>query len=73
LVVAYCTSEPNKQGEDKLSKKINIPFSGPCLSKIIRKNPNNFTDLIVKGLNTVSHACSMNNKQFMNMHLWIGH
>uniref|UniRef100_A0AAZ3PE60 Transposase Tc1-like domain-containing protein n=1 Tax=Oncorhynchus tshawytscha TaxID=74940 RepID=A0AAZ3PE60_ONCTS len=29
----------------KLSKKINIPFSGPCLSKIICKNPNNFTDL----------------------------
>lgn len=33
----------------KLSKKRNIPFSGPCLSKIIRKNPNNFTDLHCKG------------------------
>ena len=27
---------------------------------------------IVKGLNTVSHACSMNHKQLMNMHLWNG-
>jgi hypothetical protein len=28
--------------------------------------------IIVKGLYTVSHACSMNNKQLMNMHLWNG-
>ena len=27
---------------------------------------------IVKGLNMVSHACSMNHKQLMNMHLWNG-
>ena len=27
---------------------------------------------IVKGLNKVSHACSMNRKQLMNMHLWNG-
>jgi hypothetical protein len=27
---------------------------------------------IVKELNTVSHACSMNRKSFMNMHLWNG-
>ena len=33
----------------KLSKKINFPFSGPCFSKIIRKNTNNFTDLHCKG------------------------
>jgi hypothetical protein len=26
----------------------------------------------VKVLNTVSHACSINNKQLMNMHLWNG-
>ena len=30
-------------------RQINVPFSGPCLSKIIRKNPNNFTDLHCKG------------------------
>uniref|UniRef100_A0A674CUH3 Dynamin-1-like protein n=1 Tax=Salmo trutta TaxID=8032 RepID=A0A674CUH3_SALTR len=29
--------------------KRNVPFSGPCLSKIIRKNPSNFTDLHCKG------------------------
>ena len=34
---------------NKLSKKRNFPFSGPCLSKIIHKNPNNFTDLQCKG------------------------
>jgi hypothetical protein len=33
----------------KLSEKTNVPFSGPCLSKIISKNPNNFTDLHCKG------------------------
>jgi hypothetical protein len=27
------------------TKKRSVPFLGPCLSKIIRKNPNNFTDL----------------------------
>ena len=27
----------------------------------------------LNGLNTVSHACSMNHKQLMNMHLWNGH
>uniref|UniRef100_A0A8C8F946 10-formyltetrahydrofolate dehydrogenase n=1 Tax=Oncorhynchus tshawytscha TaxID=74940 RepID=A0A8C8F946_ONCTS len=31
-------------------KKRNVPFSGPCLSEIIRKNPNNFTDLHCKGV-----------------------
>jgi hypothetical protein len=53
----------------KLSKKINIPFSGPCLSKIIRKNPITSQIFIVRGLNTDFHACSMNDKQLMNMHL----
>jgi hypothetical protein len=33
----------------KLSKKRNVPFSGPCLSKIISKNPKNYTDLHCKG------------------------
>jgi hypothetical protein len=28
--------------------------------------------IIVKGLNTVSHAWSMNHKQLMSMHLWNG-
>jgi hypothetical protein len=56
---------------NKLSKKINVPFSEPCLSKIIRKNANITSRIfIVKGLNTVSHACSMNHKQLMNIHLW---
>jgi hypothetical protein len=27
-----------------LAKERNVPFSGPCLSKTIHKNPNNFTD-----------------------------
>uniref|UniRef100_A0A8C7UVX0 Dynamin-1-like protein n=1 Tax=Oncorhynchus mykiss TaxID=8022 RepID=A0A8C7UVX0_ONCMY len=35
----------------KLNKKRNVPFSGSCLSKIIRKNPKNFTDLHCKGFN----------------------
>ena len=35
--------------KNKLSKKRNGPFSRPCLSKIIRKNQNNFTDLHCKG------------------------
>jgi hypothetical protein len=46
---------------NELSKKRNVPFSGP------------FTIFIVKGLNTVSHACSKKHKQLMNMHLWTGH
>jgi hypothetical protein len=54
------------------SAKRNIPFSGPCLSKIIYKNPNNFTDLHCKGFKHCFHACSMNHKQFMNMHPWNG-
>uniref|UniRef100_A0A8K9URZ8 Calnexin n=1 Tax=Oncorhynchus mykiss TaxID=8022 RepID=A0A8K9URZ8_ONCMY len=57
---------------DRLGKKRNVPFSGPCLSKIIHKNPNNFTDLHCKGFNTVFHACSVNHKQLMNMHLCNG-
>jgi hypothetical protein len=31
------------------AKERNVPFSGLCLSKIICKNPNNFTDLHCKG------------------------
>jgi hypothetical protein len=31
------------------SVKKEVPFSGPCLSKIIHKNPNNFTYLHYKG------------------------
>ena len=38
----------NKKKGNKLSKKRNVPFSGLCLSKIICKNPNNFTDLHCK-------------------------
>ena len=34
---------------NKLSKKINVPFSEPCLSRIICKNPNVFADLHCKG------------------------
>ena len=34
---------------NKLNKKRKVPFSGPCHSKTIRKNPNNFTDLHCKG------------------------
>ena len=54
----------------KLSKKRNIPFSGPCPSKIICKNPNNFTDLHYKALKHC-FPCLFN-KQLMNMHLWNG-
>uniref|UniRef100_A0A674F3N0 UDP-glucose ceramide glucosyltransferase-like 1 n=1 Tax=Salmo trutta TaxID=8032 RepID=A0A674F3N0_SALTR len=43
------TTQKDKPGTYKLSKKRNVPFSGPCLSKIIRKNPNNLTDLHCKG------------------------
>ena len=43
----------------KLSKKRNVPFSGPCLSKIICKNLNNLTDLHRKVLKH-SFPCLLN-------------
>jgi hypothetical protein len=45
LYVSICCCLINTHNEfikgvpNKLSKKRNIPFSGPCLSKIIQKNP----------------------------------
>ena len=43
-------NKTTNQAYPKLSKKKeNVPVSGPDLSKIIRKNPNVFTDLHCKG------------------------
>jgi hypothetical protein len=47
-------------------KKRNVPFSGPVFQREFVKIQI-MSQIIVKGLNMVSHACSMNHKQLMNM------
>ena len=57
----------------KLSKKKTRPFFRTAFQRYLDFYELTAHIFIVKGLNTVSHACSMNHKQLMNMHLWNGH
>ena len=57
----------------KLSKKIETSlFQVHVFQRYFVKIQITSQIFMVKGLNTVFHACSMNHKQLMNMHLWNG-
>jgi hypothetical protein len=58
--------------QHKLSKKKTRAFFRTAFQRYLDFYELTAQIFIVKGLNTVSHACSMNHKQLMNMHMWNG-
>ena len=59
-----------EKGQCKHGKKEMSLFQDPVFQRSLVKIPISSQIFIVKGLNTVSRACSMNHKQLMN--LWNG-
>ena len=59
-------------GDVNSAKKEKALFLDPVFQRDFVKIQIASQIFVVKGLNTVSHACSMNHKQLMNMHLWNG-
>ena len=55
------------------AKKETSLFQDPVFQRQFIKIQVTSQIFTVKGLNNVSHSCSMNHEQYMNMHLWNGH